>query len=106
MLLGLTLTSIDMSAPPTHAEKAAFLQSVLPIVHGRSMHGGALQVPILMGGGLTGLAPAGDADHRIIGYLHPPAPRHRDPPGGDDASMRNLTRQEILAQRLQRPELD
>jgi len=69
------------------------------------MHGGALQVPILMGGRLTGLAPAGEADHRIIGYLHPPASHSQDPHEGEDASMRNLTRQEILAHRLERPEM-
>jgi len=70
------------------------------------MHGGALQVQILMGGGLTGLAPAGEADHRIIGYLHSPASHSRDPHEGENASMRNLTRQEILVHRLERPALD
>ena len=90
--------------PPTHAEKAAFLQS-LPFAHRNlreiAMHGGALQVPILMGGGLVGLNPVSASDYRVIGRLVPPPLASHEAAG--EPGMLNLSRQEIVAQRLERP---
>jgi len=79
---------------PTHAEKATFIRSAM-----RAMHGGALQVPMLLGGALV---PSSAVEHRLVGPLTP-VPAH-DLAGAADTStiMHNLTRQENLAQRLDR----
>ena len=80
----------------THAEKLAFLDAAMPQL------GGALRVPVMMGGGLVGLNQHLTADHRVIGHL---VPRTSAAASAQDQEHRSMTRQEILSQRIARPEL-
>ena len=82
-----------MSAP-THAQKATFIRHAM-----RSMHGGALQVPMLLGGALV---PSSEIEHRLVGPLTPVAAHEQAGAADTSTGMHNLTRQEILAQRLDR----
>jgi hypothetical protein len=82
----------------THAEKLAFLDAAMPQL------GGALRVPVMMGGGLVGLNQHLTANHRVIGHL---VPRTSTAASGlgQEQEHRSMTRQEILSQRIARPEL-
>jgi len=64
--------------------------------------GGALRVPVMMGGGLVGLNQHLTANHRVIGHL---VPRTSAAASAQDQEHRSMTRQEILSQRIARPEL-
>ena len=85
----------------THAEKLAFLDAAMPP---SSMMGGALRVPVMMGGGLVGLDQHLTANHRVVGHL---VPRTSTAASGlgQEQEHRSMTRQEILSQRIARPEL-
>ena len=80
----------------THAEKLAFLDAAMPQL------GGALRVPVMMGGGLVGLNQHLTANHRVTGHL---VPRTSAAASAQDEEHRSMTRQEILSQRIARPEL-
>lgn len=86
------------SSDPSHAEKVAFLDAMHP---SGGQQGGALIVPQLMGGGLL--------PHHLVGHLHPhvqlASQLHLLCHAGGGIDQRALTRQEILARHLERPEL-
>lgn len=84
----------------THAEKLAFLDAAMP--PSSQMIGGALRVPVMMGGGLVGLNQHLTANHRVVGHL---VPRTFTSSGHPEEEHRSMTRQEILSQRIARPEL-
>ena len=100
----------------THAQKLAFFRAAS---HPRHQTGGGLQVPVLqMGGGVTGLGRVSGSDHRVVGVLTPdmlehlesvPQDRDESVPASSalatDPAQSNLTRQELVATRIARPEL-
>jgi len=95
----------------THAQKLAFFRAAS---HPRHQTGGGLQVPVLqMGGGVTGLGRVSGSDHRVVGVLTPDMLEHLESPETvpappaltTDPAQSNLTRQELVRERIARPEL-
>jgi len=95
----------------THAQKLAFFRAAS---HPRHQTGGGLQVPVLqMGGGVTGLGRVSGSDHRVVGVLTPDMLAHLESPEtvpappamATDPAQSNLTRQELVRERIARPEL-
>jgi len=95
----------------THAQKLAFFRAAS---HPRHQTGGGLQVPVLqMGGGVTGLGRVSGSDHRVVGVLTPDMLEHLESPEtvpappalAADPAQSNLTRQELVRERIARPEL-
>lgn len=102
------------STEPSHAEKLAFLDAMHPQqgagLNVPMMTGGSLIVPQLMGGGLLvpHLMGGGLLPHHLVGHLHPHmqlAGQQHLLGGAGGLDQRALTRQEILAHNLSRPEM-